>query len=60
MTEPSVLCFVCENPILTKNISYHQKVNLPVCDACRGTEPEVVKVEELLEGLADVFVCGCI
>jgi len=60
MPEPLVLCFVCEKIILTKNISYHTKVNLPVCDACRGYEAEAVKVEELLEGMADGFVCGCI
>jgi len=60
MPEPSVLCFVCGKPLLAKSISYHPKVNLPVCDACRGSEPEAVKVEELLEGLAEGFVCGCI
>ncbi len=60
MPAPLILCFVCEKPVLTKNITFHPKVNLPVCDACRGSDPEAVKVEELLEGLAEGFVCGCI
>jgi len=60
MLAPSVLCFVCDEPILSKDISYHQKVNLPVCDDCCGSERETAKVEELFEGLADGFVCGCI
>jgi len=60
MLTPSVLCFACGKPLLTKNITYHPKVNLPVCDACRGSEVEAVKVEELLEGLAEGFVFGCI
>jgi hypothetical protein len=60
MLEPSSICFVCEKPVLTKDISYHSKVNLPVCNACCGSELEAVRAEELLEGLAEGFVCGCI
>jgi len=60
MLEPSLICFVCEKPVLTKDFSYHSKVNLPVCDLCSGSEPEAEKIKELLEGLAEGFVSGCI
>jgi hypothetical protein len=55
-----ILCFVCEKTILSDDIFYHPKVNLPICDACSGSESEVAKVEELLEGLAEGLICGCI
>ncbi|MFA5329091.1 MAG: hypothetical protein WC384_14955 [Prolixibacteraceae bacterium] len=35
-------------------------INLPVCNECKGTDREKNAVDELLEGLADGFVCGCI
>jgi len=60
MLAPLVLCFVCEKPFLSKDISYHPKVNLPVCDACSGSEQESAKVVDLFEGLAEGLVCGCI
>ncbi len=53
-------CFVCDSPVNEAKFSYHQQVNLPVCEGCKGTEDERKKVKELLEGLADGFVCGCI
>ena len=56
----SKICFVCEKQTLSKSITYHPKIHLPVCDTCRGSEQEEAKVEELLEGLAEDFVCGCI
>jgi len=60
MQETSIRCFVCDEPILSNDIYYHPKVNLPVCNSCRGTEKEASKIEELFEGLAEGFVCGCI
>jgi hypothetical protein len=60
MTTPSKICFVCENPVESLNINYHTKVNLPVYSTCCGSEKEIAKVEYLLEGLAEGFVCGCI
>ena len=53
-------CFVCDNAIQNAIITYQRKVNLPVCDNCKDTANEKAKIEELLEGLADGFVCGCI
>ncbi|WP_430815003.1 hypothetical protein [Carboxylicivirga sp. RSCT41] len=53
-------CFVCDASINDGNMSYHKQVNMPVCDNCKGSDKERQKVNELLEGLADGFVCGCI
>ncbi len=53
-------CFVCESSFKSADIKYHAQVNLPVCEGCSGTDVEANKVKELLEGLADGFVCGCI
>lgn len=53
-------CFVCGieiDPDLTeRNIN----LNLPVCSDCQGTEKEQKMIQELNEGMADGFVCGCI
>lgn len=51
-------CFVCGNN--SANLTIQKSVNLPVCNQCIGTEAEKKAVEELLEGLAEGFVCGCI
>jgi hypothetical protein len=51
-------CFVCgakSNDLMT-----NKAVNLPVCLSCSGTENEVKAVNELTDGLAEGFVCGCI
>ncbi len=53
-------CFVCEKEVDSKLASRNQSVNLPVCDSCNGTNKEKKKAAELLEGMADGFVCGCI
>jgi len=52
-------CFVCEEPV-TNDCFRNSTINLPVCKKCRGTENEQIAVQELLEGMADGFVCGCI
>jgi len=36
------------------------EVNLPVCNACSGTDKEKETVVEFLDSLADGLVCGCI
>lgn len=54
------VCFVCEKQLQPDSYTYHPKVNLPICDHCKGTESEKIKVDDLLEGLAERFVCGCI
>ena len=60
MTVSSKTCFVCENSIASDKFTFHPKVNLPVCNSCRGSEQETAKTEELLEGLAEGLICGCI
>jgi len=55
----STTCFVCEEPV-AKDCLRNTSINLPVCEKCRGTENEQKAVNELLEGMADGFVCGCI
>jgi len=60
MNATARICFVCDIPIDSQNFTYNKKVNMPVCDACRGTEQEAAKVADLLEGLAEGFTCGCI
>lgn len=59
MTDFQNHCFVSGKEtapgISTKNI----QLNLPVCNTCKDTE-EKKAVVELLEGMADGFVCGCI
>lgn len=60
MNEFVAKCFVCQvkvNPACTEK---NKEVNLPVCKQCSGSEKETKIIEELLEGLADDFGCGCI
>ena len=53
------LCFVCSNKL--EYVEDKNKVtNLPVCKQCKGTDKEKIKEKELLDSLADGFVCGCI
>ncbi|WP_066629279.1 hypothetical protein [Labilibacter marinus] len=52
-------CFVCEKE-LEKIESKNKVTNLPVCKQCKGTDKEKVKEQEVLDSLADGFVCGCI
>ncbi len=53
-------CFVCQTEVTAQNSKLNGEVNLPVCTKCQGTEKEKETVKELLESLADGFVCGCI
>jgi len=53
-------CFVCGIEIDPKTTIRNKQLNLPVCDECNGTNNERKAVDELLEGMADGFVCGCI
>ncbi len=55
----STKCFVCDKKLEKRE--YKNKVtNLPVCAQCKGTEKEKAKEKEVLDSLADGFVCGCI
>lgn len=52
-------CFVCEkelNEVTHKN----KATNLPVCNQCKGSEEEKKQEKEILDSLAEGFVCGCI
>ena len=53
-------CFVCDKETDPQNQHINKQLNLPVCNECLGTEEEAKAVNELTEGLADGFVCGCI
>lgn len=54
------ICFVCEMPLPERAISMNYRVNLPVCTDCKETDKEKQAEKDLLESLADDFVCGCI
>ncbi|MCY1723242.1 hypothetical protein OU798_23030 [Prolixibacteraceae bacterium Z1-6] len=53
-------CFVCKKEITQETSVLNQVVNMPVCMDCYGTDNEKRVEKEVLESLADGFVCGCI
>ena len=53
-------CFVCEKLFEKIEMALNNTVNLYVCVKCQGTNKEKNREEELMEGQADGFVCGCI
>ncbi len=53
------ICMVCEEPV-KPDCYRNPSVNLPVCEQCRGTEKEKEAIQNLRDGMADGFVCGCI
>jgi ribosome-binding protein aMBF1 (putative translation factor) len=53
-------CFVCGKETDPVSAKKNMQFNLPVCDDCQGTDQEKAAITELLEGMADGFVCGCI
>jgi len=53
-------CFVCKQAVTAEDSTINQTVNLPVCSVCKGTEKETKEEKEVLDSLADGFVCGCI
>jgi hypothetical protein len=53
-------CFVCENTFSETLVALNTVVNLFVCHDCKGTDIEKQKEAELLDSLAEGFVCGCI
>lgn len=60
MTDFLYQCFVCGKETDPQNTTKNKQLNLPVCNECIGTEEENQAVDELIEGMADGFVCGCI
>ena len=53
-------CFVCKKSLRTDEAETNMVVNLPVCEACKGTDAEKKAEKQALDSLADGFVCGCI
>jgi len=53
-------CFVCEQPVIIENYTINHVLNMPVCNQCKNSENEKHKEAEILESLAEGFVCGCI
>ncbi|MCE1197992.1 MAG: hypothetical protein LWW85_03395 [Marinilabiliales bacterium] len=58
MDDFSQICFVCSRP--KEGMHRHPQVNLPICNDCSGTDAEKQALDDLTEGLAEGFVCGCI
>ncbi len=53
-------CFVCEKKLDPAKTSKNLVLNLPVCEACKGTDEEKEMVSRQTDELADGFVCGCV
>lgn len=53
-------CFVCKKAVTNDILVINTVVNMPVCQQCHGTEEEKKEEKEVLESLADGFICGCI
>jgi hypothetical protein len=60
MVVTNKLCFVCKKSVSAENYELNTVVNMYVCAACKDTEKEKQTEKELLDSLADGFVCGCI
>lgn len=53
-------CFVCKTAITPETSEINMVVNMPVCLKCKGSDSEKKEEKEVLDSLADGFVCGCI
>ncbi|RIJ47985.1 hypothetical protein D1614_12765 [Maribellus luteus] len=53
-------CFVCKKAVTPETSTLNPVVNLPVCQVCKGTGAEQKEEKDVLDSLADGFVCGCI
>lgn len=53
-------CFVCGIDLKEGSYNVHEATLLPECDDCKNTDKERAKVSELLDSLAEDFICGCI
>jgi len=60
MNSINTTCFVCKKTVSTETSEINPLVNLPVCFHCKGTDREKTEEKEVLDSLADGFVCGCI
>lgn len=53
-------CFVCGVEKDDKDMIMNELVMFYVCGNCQGSEAEKNRENELLDGLAEGLVCGCI
>jgi hypothetical protein len=54
-------CFVCKKNLSNQpNKDINSPTNLPVCQDCKGTDAEKKAENNVLDSLAEGFVCGCI
>ncbi len=53
-------CFVCGKEVDPAQAKMNIQFNLPICEECPDTDREKMAIAELLDGMADGFVCGCI
>jgi hypothetical protein len=60
MTDFAKQCFVCGKAVDPEQTEKNKQFNLPVCSGCKGTDKEKEAIAQLLEGMAEGFVCGCI
>ena len=60
MTDFANHCFVCGQEVDAQLTPKNIQFNLPVCDNCKGTDREKEAIAQLLEGMAEGFVCRCI
>ncbi len=60
MTDFAQKCYVCGTKIDAERTEKNKQFNLPVCDECKDTDREKEAIAQLLEGMAEDFVCGCI
>ena len=60
MTDFAKQCFACGKAIDPEVTEKNKQFNLPVCNECKGTNREKEAIAQLLDGMAEGFVCGCI
>lgn len=60
MTDFARQCFVCGKAVDPEQVEKNEQFNLPVCSDCKDTDREKEAIAQLLEGMAEGFVCGCI
>jgi ribosome-binding protein aMBF1 (putative translation factor) len=53
-------CFACGKEVDPQTTEKNKQFNLPVCSSCKDTDEEKKAINDLLEGMAEGFVCGCI
>lgn len=53
-------CFICSTDLSPQHSYINPKVNLYVCDNCKGTEEEKRKEREFLLDMGSGFTVGCI